>query len=133
MHDSKNRTKALFINFFSQMQRIVNWIKERPALSVRTIEDAAGMPRNSLANAVNDLRPLPKKWILPLVHVLSQYGLEIDGWKLTAPPGLPFVFGLKVSEPIQQIEKGTVNGETEAWIKHSRRLWDVEAFLVFFA
>ena len=65
------------------IEKIVQFVKDRPALKVSAIEKEAGLWKNALANMINGApgRSFPDKLIWPLCETLCRYGLEIDGWR----------------------------------------------------
>lgn len=66
------------------MKPILTFLKSRPAIAIKLIEEEAGLPRNTLANLVNGSRKtFPDGHVWPLCRTLCRYGLELNGWVFT--------------------------------------------------
>ena len=52
------------------------WLKERPCLSLRCLEKAAGIPTKTLSHYVNGRRKLNAEHIEKLKPVLIKYGFK---------------------------------------------------------
>jgi len=59
-------------------EKIVNFVKERPALSVNYIEKEAGLAQGTLSKAVRGVRNLTSKHIEKLIPVLEKYGFKTE-------------------------------------------------------
>ena len=57
-------------------QRVIEWFKDHPAVSVRQIESIAGMPSSTLAKYLKGERGLPKRHHESLMQVITNYGFE---------------------------------------------------------
>jgi len=62
----------------NKAEKILEYIRSRPALNVTALANEAGMDRATLASALSEKvkRDLPEKWVEPLEEVLRQYGYE---------------------------------------------------------
>lgn len=57
-------------------EKIVRFIKERPALSVNHLEKEAGLAQGTLSKAIRGVRRLNPNHIEKLIPVLKRYGFE---------------------------------------------------------
>lgn len=53
---------------------IIDWLKQNPIINTRQLEQMAGVPRNTVANALTDYRSLPEKHRPAVERILRQYG-----------------------------------------------------------
>jgi len=66
------------------MQKLQQWIEARPALNWTKLEQQANLPSRTLHNWLGATqRPISWKHIPRLCAVLCQYGLTINGYRLT--------------------------------------------------
>jgi len=67
------------------MKKIITFLKARPAINVRALEREAGIPKNTLSNAVSGVlgKVFPEKHTWALVRALCAYGLELNGQRFT--------------------------------------------------
>jgi hypothetical protein len=56
------------------MDKLLEWIREHDLLSINRLEERAGVPQRVLSKALKGDRPLPKKYIDPLIKQLKKYG-----------------------------------------------------------
>lgn len=54
--------------------RILNWLKEHPAINISKIEELAEIPKSTLRHFVNDRRVLSEQNKSKIVSVLLEYG-----------------------------------------------------------
>ncbi|MFN8257700.1 MAG: hypothetical protein U0W24_18540 [Bacteroidales bacterium] len=59
-------------------EKIIEFFKERPALSVNQIEKEAGLPPTTLSKAIRGERNLNKVHIQKLVPILKKYGFNVE-------------------------------------------------------
>ncbi len=59
-------------------EKIIEFFKERPALSVNHIEKEAGLPPTTLSKAVRGERNLNEAHIQKLIPILKKYGFIIE-------------------------------------------------------
>lgn len=64
------------------MYKLLDFLASHPSLKISSLEREAGMPLNTLANAMNGTRELPTKWIAPLSQLLQQYGFVADTFEI---------------------------------------------------
>jgi len=57
-------------------EKIIEFLKERPALSVNQLEKEAGLPPTTLSKAVRGERKLNDSHIEKLLPVLKKYGFS---------------------------------------------------------
>lgn len=76
------------------MQKIKDFLRNRPALNIRALEQEVGMPQNTLSNLMSDKvnKAFPDKWIWPLCETLCRYGLELNGQRFTYDPNVHCFF-----------------------------------------
>lgn len=55
---------------------LIDWLKAHDLLSLNRLEQITGMPQNSLHKAIKGVRPLPEKYVKPLVKELKKYGYQ---------------------------------------------------------
>lgn len=93
------------------MQKLVDFIKNRPALKASTLEAEAGIPKRALWNALRGHQGLSTKHAWRLCEILCQYGLEIDGWKFNLDNDInAFIVEKKIEDresEVKEIEDGT--------------------------
>lgn len=59
-------------------EKIINFLKERPALSVNQLEKEAGLAQGTLSKAIRGVRNLNQSHIDKLVPVLERYGFKTE-------------------------------------------------------
>ena len=57
-------------------EKIIDFLKERPALSVNQLEKEAGLPPTTLSKAVRGERNLNEQHIQKLIPILKKYGFN---------------------------------------------------------
>jgi chromosome partitioning protein len=62
----------------SMQEKIIEFFKERPALSVNQIEKEAGLPPTTLSKAVRGERNLNEAHIQKLIPILKKYGFIVE-------------------------------------------------------
>lgn len=62
------------------MQKLIDFINNRPALKASILEAEAGIPKRGLWNALKGHQGLSTKHAWRLCIVLCEYGLVLDGW-----------------------------------------------------
>jgi predicted transcriptional regulator len=60
------------------MKNVKKWLQDHKAISVRHVEQEAGIPQSVLNKVVNGHRELPKIYHARLLEVLKQYGFKHD-------------------------------------------------------
>jgi hypothetical protein len=55
---------------------ILNFLRARPLIKIGSIESQLGSTRCNLVKAIAGTRPLPEKYIQPLVEILKEYGYQ---------------------------------------------------------
>jgi hypothetical protein len=55
---------------------IIEWLRDHDLLSINRIERRVGIPQRVLAKALKGDRPLPEKYIRPLIKQLKKYGYK---------------------------------------------------------
>lgn len=56
------------------MNDILEWLKEHDLISINGLEIRVGIPQRVLQKALKGDRPLPKKYLKPLINELKKYG-----------------------------------------------------------
>ena len=59
-------------------EKIVKFLKERPALSLNQLEKDAKLPQSLLSKVLKEKRVLNESHLKKLIPVLQRYGLTID-------------------------------------------------------
>ena len=59
-------------------EKIIEFIKKRPALSVNQLEKEAGFAQGTLSKAIRGVRQLNQSHIEKLIPVLEQYGFKAE-------------------------------------------------------
>jgi len=54
------------------------WLKKRPAISIRQLEKEAGVPSTTLAQYLGGTRKLPKKYHSQVLGASRKYGFKKD-------------------------------------------------------
>lgn len=57
-------------------QKIVSFLKERPAISVKSIERDIGIPNTTINGAMSGKRNIPDRHIDKIILFLKKYGFE---------------------------------------------------------
>lgn len=57
-----------------EQNKIIKFLKERPAIKISAIEKEAGIPFTNLASAIAGKRNIAKKHLPELIRVLKKYG-----------------------------------------------------------
>jgi len=71
------------------MQKLQEWILDRPALNWTKLEQEAQLPARTIHNWLGATqRPISWKHVPSLCAVLCQYGLTINGYRLTFEDGV---------------------------------------------
>lgn len=103
------------------MKEIINFLRSRPSLKIRSLEQEVGMPINTLSNLMSEAvdKPFPEKWVEPLIQTLRRYGYGQDelvevlrdlhdiqnGPPLTADPDEYAAVMVRVIEALEEFEK----------------------------
>lgn len=58
------------------MDKLLDWIKDHDLISINRLEERAGIPQRSLHKAIKGIRPLPEKYVKPLIKELKKYGYK---------------------------------------------------------
>jgi len=59
-------------------EKIIEFLKDHPAVSLNQLEKAAELPQSLLSKAMKGIRRLNQKHIEKLVSFLVQYGFKIE-------------------------------------------------------
>ena len=59
-------------------EKIIEFLREHPALSLNQLEKAAELPQSLLSKAMKGKRRLNQKHIEKLVPILEQYGFKTE-------------------------------------------------------
>lgn len=55
---------------------LTNWLCKNDLIVINRLEERAGIPQRVLSKALKGDRPLPDKYIKPLIKILKQYGYK---------------------------------------------------------
>lgn len=69
---------ATELNVTKVEAKIIEFIKERPSLSVNNLEKEAGLAQGTLSKAVHGVRRLTQRHIDKLLPVLQRYGFSAE-------------------------------------------------------
>ncbi len=84
--------------------QIVEFLKSRPLISIKGLEEKVGMPPTTIAKAVENTRFIPEKHLFSVIWELSYYGFQLDGSRIEADEETGTLFFLKFVENIETIE-----------------------------
>lgn len=102
-------------------KHILAFLEARPYIAARGLERAAGIPRDTLAQAKLGNRLIPEDSIYKLMCTLAGCGIkDIDGYRLTYLPDIDCLSGARHVREYMTTEVLTMNDGTE----HTRQVTD---------